>query len=67
MPGGSGDPLIDSAVQYVSANDPCKPNDLVRWLRKSQGASHQAANVTLMKLIRDGHVKRTMSGKLTSR
>ena len=57
--------LRQKALQYVAANQPCKPNDLLRWLKKEQGASHQMANVTMLRMVHDGDVKRTATGKLT--
>jgi hypothetical protein len=56
--------LIQIALSIVSESQPCKANDLVKRLRKEHGASHQQANQTLLVLIRDGYVKRTLTGKL---
>jgi hypothetical protein len=50
-------------IEIVRANEPCKPNDLVRAL-KQQGASTRAANETLFGLMHRGYVKRTWNGKL---
>ena len=52
------------AISIVSQNQPCKPNDLVKRLRKDHGASHREANETLLTMIRDRQLKRTFTGKL---
>jgi hypothetical protein len=63
---GTNEQLRRLGVEYVAANQPCRPNDLVRWLRKQCGASTRAANETLLTLLRDGYLRRTFTGKLTT-
>ena len=52
------------AIAIVRDEQPCRPNRLVKRLRSEHGASHRAANETLLTLIRDGLLRRTFSGKL---
>jgi hypothetical protein len=60
---GTTPELMRFAVEIVGANEPCKPNHLVKTL-KQNGASTRAANETLFVLMRDGHVRRGWNGKL---
>lgn len=62
MPGTTAE-LQRLAIEYVSQYQPCTANRLVKALREN-GASHRAANETLFALMRDGHVRRTWTGKL---
>jgi hypothetical protein len=54
---------MNLGLEIVRANEPCKPNDLVKALKR-QGASTRAANETLFGLMHQGYVKRTWNGKL---
>lgn len=62
--GGTNQELRRAAIDYVASCQPCKPNDLLKWLRQSHEASHRAANETLLTLVRDGYLRRTFTGKL---
>jgi hypothetical protein len=63
---GTTPELMRLGLEIVGANEPCKPGYLRRVLRQN-GASVRAANETVLFLIRDGHVRRTWSGKLRLR
>jgi hypothetical protein len=56
--------LAEIAVAIVAANQPLKPNDLLKTMRKQHGASHREANTTFLMLLRDGRIRRTFTGKL---
>ncbi len=62
MPGTSAD-WMQLGLEIVAANQPCKPNHLVKAL-KQRGASVRAANETLFALMSNGYVRRTWNGKL---
>ena len=64
---GTNEALRATAIQIVAAREPCKPNDLLKILRKEYGASHRAANETMLTLIRDGYLSTNFSGKLVVR
>jgi hypothetical protein len=61
---GTTESLRWIAIGIVADCQPCRPNQLVKRLRSEYGASHRAANETLLTLIRDGRLRRTFSGKL---
>ena len=63
MPGTTPE-LRQIAVAIVAQAGTCRPNALVQQLRRDHGASHRAANETLLTLIRDGLLRRTWWGRL---
>ena len=60
---GTTPELMRLGAEIVGAHEPCKPNYLVKMLKR-YGASTRAANETLFALMRDGYVRRTWNGKL---
>jgi hypothetical protein len=64
---GTNDYLRAKGVQIVALRQPCEPNAFLEILRDQYGASHRAANETMLTLIRDGHIKTNFSGKLVLR
>jgi hypothetical protein len=61
---GTNEALRRTAIEIVAANEPCKPYDLLKVLRTQYGASHRAANETMLTLIRDGYLRTNFTGKL---
>jgi hypothetical protein len=51
---GTNQQLRRIAIAIVAEDQPCRPYHLLGRLRNEYGASHRAANETLLTLIRDG-------------
>jgi hypothetical protein len=61
---GTNQELRRIAIAIVGETQPCKPYELLRRLRKEYGASHRAANETILTLLRDGLLRTNFTGKL---
>jgi hypothetical protein len=61
---GPNENLRRAAIAIVAERQPCSPYDLLEALRRDYGASHGAANTTMLTLIRDGLLERTFDGRL---
>ncbi len=62
---GTDEQLRQAAIAIVAQRQPCSPYDLLDTLKRDYGASHGAANTTLLTLMRDGLLQRTFDGRLT--
>ena len=56
--------LRQAGVAIVAEHQPCSPYQLLDTLKRDYGATHAAANATMLTLIRDGWLDRTFDGRL---
>lgn len=56
--------LQQIAIRLVAETQPTSAVNVISRLKREAGASHHEANSTVLRLIRDGRVKRTFLGKL---
>lgn len=56
--------LRAAALEVLSQQQPMSANKLLKVLRTKYGASHRAANETMFRLMHEGAIRRTFTGKL---
>ena len=56
--------LRAAALDLLAQLQPVRPHKLIDTLRKQNHVSHRAANETIFRLMHEGAIQRTFTGKL---